>query len=281
MRLLFSTANAGRGATLQSFLNLSQQTVLFGVVLFFGLLLGYMTRTLLIIYVYRLFWNKGLSKYKIQQRDASGADIRREIICSLRTMLIFSLLLAGVYLGAQTHVFTVYRGVQPLGVAYLLTSAIAMILGHDAYFYWTHRLMHHPRLYSMLHRTHHKSITPTAFACYSFDVPEAIVHGLFVPIWLLVFPMQLGAIWFALSFMFTLNALGHSGVEVFPNGSFRRRWFGWFSSNTRHDLHHSAFHYNFALYFTWWDRWMGTEHPLSRQAREIPLSDGAEAHRSA
>jgi sterol desaturase/sphingolipid hydroxylase (fatty acid hydroxylase superfamily) len=28
-----------------------------------------------------------------------------------------------------------------------------------------------------------------------------------------------------------------------------------------HDLHHSEGRHNFGLYFTWWDRMMGTEHP--------------------
>jgi lathosterol oxidase len=261
---------------LKYFLDVSGQVVVIGVAAFLAQLIGYMMTTLLIIYGFRLFWNKGLSQYKIQQRTASRADIGREIMSSLRTLLIFSLVYAGLHLGTRAHVFTVYLGVGPLGFAYMLASAVAMIVAHDAYFYWTHRLMHQPRLYRWFHRTHHKSITPTVFACYAFDVPEAIVHGLFVPIWLLVFPMQLAAIWFALSFMFTINALGHSGVELFA-GAGRSRWFGWWGTCTGHDLHHSTFHYNYALYFTWWDRWMGTDHPLSRhQAREIPASGAVE-----
>ena len=42
------------------------------------------------------------------------------------------------------------------------------------------------------------------------------------------------------------------------------RWFGWINATTHHDLHHSSFHYNYGLYFTWWDRLMGTEHPAYR-----------------
>jgi Delta7-sterol 5-desaturase len=30
-------------------------------------------------------------------------------------------------------------------------------------------------------------------------------------------------------------------------------------------LHHSSFHYNYGLYFTWWDYLMGTEHPAYRE----------------
>ncbi len=30
---------------------------------------------------------------------------------------------------------------------------------------------------------------------------------------------------------------------------------------TNHDMHHSRLTGNYGLYFTWWDRWMGTGHP--------------------
>jgi hypothetical protein len=52
-----------------------------------------------------------------------------------------------------------------------------MVLMHDAYFYWTHRLMHHPRLFRIFHRAHHLSASPTPWAAYSFSVPEAFVQA--------------------------------------------------------------------------------------------------------
>ncbi|HZD26068.1 MAG TPA: sterol desaturase family protein, partial [Alphaproteobacteria bacterium] len=55
--------------------------------------------------------------------------------------------------------------------------------------------------------------------------------------------------------------VGHCGFEVFPRGMVRSRWFGWITGVTHHDLHHQDARWNFGLYFTWWDRWMGTEHP--------------------
>ena len=50
---------------------------------------------------------------------------------------------------------------------------IAIVIAHDAYFYWAHRTMHHPRLFKTFHRFHHRTITPTPWAAYSFAVPEA------------------------------------------------------------------------------------------------------------
>jgi Delta7-sterol 5-desaturase len=235
-------------------------------------LAAYVVMTAIIIYAYRYFWNRGLSKYKIQKREATAADIRREIKSSLGTVLVFSVIYSGVYLGAQAKIFTIYLWIQPLGVGYMLGSIVAMIVAHDAYFYWTHRLVHHRRLFLRFHRTHHQSVTPTAYCAYAFDVPEAIMHGLFQPIWLLFVPMQVSGLWIALTLMLARNALGHSGVELFSHGTGRSRWFGWLVTNTDHDLHHERFHYNFGFYFVWWDRLMGTEYPGSQdQVRGRPV----------
>jgi sterol desaturase/sphingolipid hydroxylase (fatty acid hydroxylase superfamily) len=57
------------------------------------------------------------------------------------------------------------------------------------------------------------------------------------------------------------NTIGHSGYELMPAGRDGRPLFDWVTSVTHHDLHHAYSEYNFGLYFTWWDRWMGTEHP--------------------
>ena len=57
------------------------------------------------------------------------------------------------------------RDVGPsFGLANNLMLLAAMILAHDAYFYWAHRAMHHRRLFALFHRTHHLSRTPTPWA---------------------------------------------------------------------------------------------------------------------
>jgi Delta7-sterol 5-desaturase len=55
--------------------------------------------------------------------------------------------------------------------------------------------------------------------------------------------------------------IGHSGYEIFPARADGRPLFDWMTTVTHHDLHHAQAGWNFGLYFTWWDRWMGTEHP--------------------
>jgi lathosterol oxidase len=215
--------------------------------------------------ILKLFWNAGLGRRKIQARFASRADVAREIRTSLRTAVIFSLNGAAIVFGVIHGVFTVYKDFSTAGIGYLALSVVAIIVAHDAYFYWTHRLMHHPRLYHYFHRTHHRSVTPTPFAAYAFDVPEALLMAAFTPLWLLLVPMHALGLFLFMAFMIVRNVMGHAGVELMPRTLADSRWFGWINATTHHDLHHSSFHYNYGLYFTWWDRLMGTEHPAYRE----------------
>ena len=230
--------------------------------------------------ILKLFWNIGLGRRKIQARFPSNADVRREILTSLRTGVIFSLNGVAIVFGAITGFFTIYKDFDSAGIGYLAISVVAIIVAHDAYFYWTHRLMHHPRLYPYFHRTHHRSVTPTPFAAYAFDIPEALLMAAFTPLWLLFVPMHALGLFLFMAFMIVRNVMGHAGVELMPRSLADSRWFGWINATTHHDLHHSSFRHNYGLYFTWWDRMMGTEHPAYREqlrggpVEEVPVAAG-------
>ncbi|MGD9799362.1 MAG: sterol desaturase family protein, partial [Parvularculaceae bacterium] len=139
---------------------------------------------------------------------------------------------------------------------------IAMIVLHDAWFYWTHRLIHDPRLFRRIHRTHHRSNYPTPFTAYSFDLGEAAINAAFVPLFALLIPVSFLAIGVFATHMILRNVVGHSGYELFPARRSGRPLFDFLTSVTHHDLHHAQAGWNYGLYFTFWDRLMGTEHPL-------------------
>jgi lathosterol oxidase len=127
------------------------------------------------------------------------------------------------------------------------------------------------------HRGHHKSITPTVYACYAFDVPEAMVIGAFIPLWLLAVPMQLPGLLIPSALLLVKNAMIHCGVELFPRGPNRSRWLCWFCTTTDHDRHHSTLRYNYAILFNFWDRAMGTDYPKVRdQVRAMPVAAAIE-----
>lgn len=221
----------------------------------------YLVGATLMATILALFWKAGLARRKLQARDATGADKRREVLASLRTAFIFSLLGAIVAVGDHQGWITIYKGFQKVGPLYLVGSLALMLVAHDTYFYWVHRAMHHRRLFALFHRTHHLSRTPTPWAAYSFAVPEAIVHAAFVPLFLLFVPMHgLGLLAFGIV-QILRNVMGHAGAEVHSAAFGPGRWLGWNNTTTHHDLHHETGRTNYGLYFRFWDKLMGTEHP--------------------
>lgn len=207
------------------------------------------------------FWRAHYAARKIQTRQATAADYRREVFASLRTALVFSITGFGMYYASRVGWLTIYEDFSVRGPLYFVATLIAMIVAQDAYFYWTHRAMHHPRLFRTFHHTHHKSKTPTPWTAYAFDVPEAIVMVAFVPLWAALVPMHDLAIFTFVTWQIVRNVMGHAGVELYPVAGKPSRLFGWWNTTTHHDLHHQHGRSNYGLYFSWWDRLMGTEHP--------------------
>lgn len=205
------------------------------------------------------FWRAHFATRKIQARVAGTKDYAREALASLRTALIFALTGFGMYLAHKAGWLRIYGDFSVRGPIYFAVTLLAMIVAQDAYFYWTHRLMHYRRLFRTFHWTHHKSKTPTPWTAYAFDAPEAMVHVAFVPIWVAIVPMHDMAIYAFVTWQIVRNVMGHAGVEMFPVSGKPSRLFGWFNATTHHDLHHQDGRSNYGLYFTWWDRLMGTE----------------------
>ncbi|MGD9967506.1 MAG: DUF2147 domain-containing protein [Hyphomonadaceae bacterium] len=216
------------------------------------------------------FWRFHYATRKIQARLASTKDYQREVFASLRTALIFSVVGFSIHLASQAGWLTLYDDFSVRGPVYFAVTLILMIIGQDAYFYWTHRAMHHPKLFRSFHWTHHKSKTPTPWTAYAFDAPEALVIVAFVPLWVALVPMHDLAVFTFVTWQIVRNVMGHAGVEMFPVSGKPSRLFGWFNTTTHHDLHHQDGRSNYGLYFSWWDRWMGTEHgEYQQRVREI------------
>jgi ring-1,2-phenylacetyl-CoA epoxidase subunit PaaE len=55
------------------------------------------------------------------------------------------------------------------------------------------------------------------------------------------------------------NVLAHLGYEIYPKIWVKLPILQFKTASTHHNMHHQLFNGNYALYFTWWDKWMGTE----------------------
>ena len=221
-----------------------------------------------VLTVFLLIFSTWAENRRIQRkRKASGKDYRREVLSSGRTILVFAVTTLATLIGREMGVIKF-----KLDDATLLTiawQAVLMIVVHDAYFYWLHRAMHTKRLFNTTHLHHHKSRTPTPWTAYSFASTEAFLEAAYVPLFLLI-TSQLGMAYAGYAILFFLwhqiirNVMAHAGSELFPAGWVDNPLTSWISTTTHHDLHHSSGH-NYGFYFTFWDRWMGTEHPRYKE----------------
>jgi Delta7-sterol 5-desaturase len=61
--------------------------------------------------------------------------------------------------------------------------------------------------------------------------------------------------------MILRNTIGHCAHGLFPWRWTPRGWLGWITPVSHHHFHDARKRGNYGLYFTWWDRWSGTEDP--------------------
>jgi sterol desaturase/sphingolipid hydroxylase (fatty acid hydroxylase superfamily) len=139
-----------------------------------------------------------------------------------------------------------------------------MVLLHDTFFYWLHRAMHTRLLFERVHRLHHESLYPTAFAAYSFSWIEATAEALIVTAIMYIIPAHPLALLIFQTISTAYNVYGHCGREFYPQGM-DHHWLGrWLNTSTLHAHHHHRGRGNYSFYFTFWDRLMGTlEEPVS------------------
>jgi Delta7-sterol 5-desaturase len=205
-----------------------------------------------------------LALRRVRERLPTTNQRRHELWHSVRAAIVFSLVGLGVYHGAQHGLFRIYSDVTHYGWLYWAASLVLVIVAHDAYFYWAHRWMHRPSVFRRVHRTHHLSVAPTQWAAYSFSTGEAALQAGFLPLFLLLVPAHTTVLFIWMAHQVVRNVAGHCGVELEPKDWLAAWWGRWFTTTLHHDMHHEHGRYNYALYFTWWDRWCGTEHPYYR-----------------
>lgn len=192
---------------------------------------------------------------RLQPVDFTRGDVTRELLTSLRTALVFGALFGVVYAGLPVVPLS-QRGA--LAAVEFSAWLLGLLLVHDTYFYWSHRLAHHPRVFGWLHELHHRSRNPSPFAALSFGVFDAVVQVAWaVP--LVRFVPVPSLVWLVFSFVaIGINVIGHCGVEPYPLSWQRHPALKWLNFATMHNQHHLALRGNYGLYFSAWDRWMGT-----------------------
>jgi lathosterol oxidase len=196
-------------------------------------------------------------RYKIQKGYPSPKNICREIKFSISTAVIFvsALLITGIL--QVHHIGNLYFNIHAFGTFYLIVSFFLTLFVHDTYFYWTHRLMHLPGIFAV-HRLHHASHNPSPFAALSFHPAEALIQAGIIPLLSIILPTHISVLILFVLYNLIVNIIGHAGYEFFPK-KFNKTILGRISNTpTHHNLHHKKVKGNYGLYFSLWDKFMGT-----------------------
>lgn len=169
--------------------------------------------------VYGLVWRvfaKRLQGRKILPDGPKPGQMAREFRQSMLTVLIFAV--SGLFIFTMDKLgnTAIYQQIDALGWAWWWASLGLIIVLHDAWFYWTHRLLHRPWWFAKFHSMHHRSVHPTPWAAYSFHPVEAIVQATFFVIAVHTLPLHGGVLFVFLTWMILRNAIGHSAYELMP-----------------------------------------------------------------
>lgn len=203
-----------------------------------------------------------LTPRRLQARSFTKPQLTREALYSLSSILVFgSLAAAAVAWRGEAGAGALYFEVADFGWIWFACSVPAALLFHDFYFYWTHRLIHHPALFARVHRVHHLSTNPSPLASLAFHPSEAIVNALGVALILNFLPMHVAAFATFGVLAFGFNVLGHLGYELLPARFMRSPAGRWLNTSTSHNLHHRSFNGQYGLYTLIWDRLFGTMNP--------------------
>ncbi|RYZ27804.1 MAG: sterol desaturase family protein [Chitinophagaceae bacterium] len=228
----------------------------------------------LFYYVFYKWSGEKWKSRKINNRDYKKDQFKKEVGWSMITAFIFAVTGALMALLWQKGYTKIYEDANAYPLWWLAVSLLIALLTHETYYYWLHRWMHHPKIFSVVHKVHHDSNITSPWTAFSFHPLEGVLQALFLPALLLIMPMHLYVLIIHLTIMTFSSVVNHLDIEVYPKG-FHKNFLGrWLIGATHHSLHHKQFKYNYGLYFTFWDKWKKTESPIFEKLFEEKTATG-------
>lgn len=209
--------------------------------------------------IYYFLWVKKKGGFqKIYHQSLKPSQITSEMINSIPTLAFFAIGGALIQYLKKNKMGLLYTDVNDYGWGYFVFSIFIMLVLNDTFFYWTHRALHHPKLFKLIHYIHHKSVITTPFTSHSFHVIETAIEVSIVFAFPFIFPMHPKAFLIFTIIAFLYNVYGHSGFIFLKESKFTKLIPYFLNTAKLHGFHHAKNRGNFSLYFTFWDRLMGT-----------------------
>lgn len=182
-----------------------------------------------------------------------------DIKLSVLSVVFFAFAASCFMLCYRAGLTKVYAYLQFKDIGYIAFSYVSVLLLQDTYFYFTHRLFHLPLLFKWAHQGHHQSRPPTPWTFFALEPTEAVSQTLFLLSLVLVIPLHIGVLVAVLITMAVWTVGNHLGLQVVPISQTSSWWGQWFIGSAHHLIHHRRYNRHYGLYFTLWDRLLGTQ----------------------
>jgi len=211
--------------------------------------------------VFYVWYPEKFYSRKINKKEYKPGQIRKEINRSNLSAILFGLAGAILLLLWQKGYTRLYENINDRSLFWLPLSLVIALVTQETYYYWLHRWMHIPSVYRVVHKWHHDSKIASPWTAFSFHPVEGLIQAAFLPLLLLVLPMNIYILILLLVIMSISSVINHLDIELFPKWFARSVLTRWIIGATHHALHHKQYKYNYGLYFTFWDSWLKTESP--------------------
>jgi lathosterol oxidase len=114
----------------------------------------------------------------------------KEIGLALGSIPLMGVLTTPIILGEVYGYSFLYDNVEEYGWPFFAMSAVTFLLFTDCLIYWIHRGLHHPLLYSTVHKPHHWWKVPTPFASHAFHPLDGFLQSVPYHIYVFCFPIH-------------------------------------------------------------------------------------------
>ncbi|KAK3099658.1 hypothetical protein FSP39_007604, partial [Pinctada imbricata] len=178
-------------------------------------------------------------KYRVQ--DDNDKPVDKDKLKRALKQVVFNQVIIGLPFIYVMYKVMKYRGCDFTGelpsFQWVLLEIAVYALVEELGFYYSHRLLHHPRVYKYIHKQHHEWTAPIGIISLYAHPVEHLVSNLIPPA---LGPILMGShlatawLWFALALLST--TVSHSGYH-----------FPLLPSPEAHDYHHLKFTNNFGV----------------------------------
>uniref|UniRef100_A0A1I8HYV7 Fatty acid hydroxylase domain-containing protein n=2 Tax=Macrostomum lignano TaxID=282301 RepID=A0A1I8HYV7_9PLAT len=199
----------------------------------------YWSFNLLLILLDTFNWPEFLMRYKVQPDKNAPVD-RRQLAKAI-ALVLFNQTVVGIpfsLLAYQAFRLRggVFHGELPT-LQWVILEIGVCVLAEEVFFYYSHRLLHHPSIYKHIHKIHHEWTAPIGIISLYAHPIEHVLSNLLPPcVGPLIMGSHLGTVWVWFCLALISTSIAHCGYH-----------FPLLPSPEAHDFHHLKFVNNFGV----------------------------------